>query len=187
VSLVIAVIVLHEPGRVPLRRLLFKRNMFMATRVDHADGRVPVNAFWFNVSIEKFVIEDQALGSVPLSLLSNRSSLERDDMVDQEEGSVPLSLLMNRSSLARDDMDDQEEGIVPMMVDVVRIRRLSFVRLVIASGRDPERQAAVLPEMVMAVTSLPLHPMLVQEALQGSPDPIQVAIGFEVQPAMLVL
>ena len=56
---------------------------------------------------------------------------------------LPVRALDPRNTRVRAVIEDQEEGIVPLMVDPVRVSCLSFVRPVIASGRDPERQAAV--------------------------------------------
>ena len=71
----------------------------------------------------------------------------------------------------------------------VRMSLLSLDRPAIESGSDPERQEgnAAMPYTAIRVTSPPEHPTLAQEALQGSPDPIQEAIGFKaaVQPVIL--
>ena len=69
-------------GRVPLRLLVLKVNAEMHVIVVHEPGKDPVRPLMWNCIIVMLLIEDQAPGKVPLSLLEKRSSLTKDDIVD---------------------------------------------------------------------------------------------------------
>ena len=113
-----------------------------------------------------------------------------DVKVDQLSGRDPERLLTPRYTFVRAVNADQEEGMVPLISDRARIRLLSLDRAEIASGREPVRQPAApegVPETAMVTTPPPLHAILAQDELQGSPEPTQVAMGLEVHPARLEL